>query len=87
MEHKMKECLQNGGMAVRGVHSAVDEIRRSVFTEIAKLAYEGGDYTRVDRIPYKILPGEIAHHRHDIFVNAADAPYGIFVQRLYLCCA
>ena len=66
---------------MRGVHSAVDEIRRSVFTEIAKLAYEGGDYTRVDRIPYKILPGEIAHHRHDIFLERA-----IVQQRLRLAC-
>ena len=66
---------------MRGVHSAVDEIRRSVFTEIAKLAYEGGDYTRLDRIPYKILPGEIAHHRHDIFLERA-----IVQQRLRLAC-
>ena len=28
---------------MRGVHSAVDEIRRNVFTEVARLAYEGGD--------------------------------------------
>lgn len=61
---------------MRGVHSAVDEIRRSVFTEIAKLAYEGGDYTRVDRIPYKILPGEIAHHRHDIFLERRSSSSG-----------
>ena len=40
---------------MRGVHSAVDEIRRSVF-QSAKLAYEGGDYTRVDPIPIKSCP-------------------------------
>ena len=28
---------------MRGVHSAVDDIRRNVFTEVARLAYEGGD--------------------------------------------
>ena len=28
---------------VRGVHSAVDEIRRSVFAEVARLAYEGDE--------------------------------------------
>ena len=27
---------------MRGVHSAVDDIRRSVFTEVARLAYESG---------------------------------------------
>ncbi len=43
-----------------GVHSAVDEIRRNVFTEVARLAYEGGDLNRVDMIPYTIVPGEVA---------------------------
>ena len=38
---------------MRGVHSAVDDIRRNVFTEVARLAYEGGDYSQVDMIPYK----------------------------------
>ena len=42
---------------MRGVHSAVDEIRRNVFTEVARLAYEGGDLKRVDMIPYTIVPG------------------------------
>ena len=56
---------------MRGVHSAVDDIRRSVFTEVARLAYEGGDYKQVDMIPYKIVPGEVAHHRHDVFLERA----------------
>ena len=51
---------------MRGVHSAVDDIRRSVFTEVARLAYSGDDYTGVDMIPYKIVPGEVNHHRHDL---------------------
>ena len=37
-------------MNVRGVHSAVDDIRRNVFTEVARLAYEGGDMSRVDMV-------------------------------------
>ena len=56
---------------MRGVHSAVDDIRRNVFTEVARLAYEGGDYSRIDLIPYKIVPGEIARHRHDVFLERA----------------
>ena len=56
---------------MRGVHSAVDDIRRSVFTEVARLAYSGDDYTGVDMIPYKIVPGEVAHHRHDVFLERA----------------
>ena len=56
---------------MRGVHSAVDDIRRSVFTEVARLAYESDDYKQVDMIPYKIVPGEVAHHRHDVFLERA----------------
>ena len=56
---------------MRGVHSAVDDIRRNVFTEVARLAYEGGDLSRVDTIPYKMIQGEVAHHRHDVFLERA----------------
>lgn len=56
---------------MRGVHSAVDDIRRNVFTEVARLAYEEDDYSKVDMIPYKIIPGEVAHHRHDVFLERA----------------
>ena len=56
---------------MRGVHSAVDDIRRNVFTEVARLAYEGGDYSRVDMIPYKIAPGEVAHVRQNVFQERA----------------
>ena len=56
---------------MRGVHSAVDDIRRTVFTEVARLAYESDDLTQVDMIPYKMIQGEIAHHRHDVFLERA----------------
>ena len=56
---------------MRGVHSAVDNIRRSVFTEVAKLAYETEDYRKVDEIPYNIIPGEKALHRADVFIERA----------------
>ena len=56
---------------MRGVHSAVDDIRRGVFREVAKLAYEGGDLSRVDLIPYEMCPGEVAHHRYDVFLERA----------------
>ncbi len=56
---------------MRGVHSTVDDLRRNVFTEVARLAYEGGDYSRIDLIPYKIVPGEVALHRHDVFLERA----------------
>ena len=66
---------------MRGVHSAVDDIRRSVFTEVARLAYEGGDYAKFDRIPYKIVPGETSQYRSNIFLARA-----IVQQRLRLAC-
>ena len=56
---------------MRGVHSAVDDIRRNVFTEVSRLAYEGGDYSRIDLLPYSIVPGEVARHRHDVFLERA----------------
>lgn len=64
---------------MRGVHTFVNEIRRSVFTEIARLAYEGGDYSRIATLPYKIIPGEVAAHRENIFLERA-----IVAERLRL---
>ncbi len=56
---------------MRGVHSYVDDIRRDVFKEVARLAYSQDDLQRVDMIPYKLVPGEIAHHLHDVFLERA----------------
>ena len=33
---------------MRGIYSSVTDIRRQVFTEVARMAYEGGDYSRVE---------------------------------------
>ena len=45
--------------------------KRQVFTEVARLAYEGGDYSRIEELPYKIVPGEVAMHRESIFLERA----------------
>lgn len=66
---------------MRGVHSAVDDIRRNVFTEVARLAYEGGDYSRIDLIPYKIVPGEDLEYRSSVFLARS-----IVEERLRLAC-
>lgn len=58
-------------MKMRGIYSSVTDIRRKVFTEVAKLAYEGGDYSRIDALPYKIVPGKVAVYRESIFVERA----------------
>ena len=59
---------------MRGYDSFVTEVRKKVFTEVAKLAYEGGDYGRkIADIPYNIVPGEVASHRESIFLERAIA--------------
>jgi len=56
---------------MRGIYSSVTDIRRRVFTEVARLAYNGGDYSRIEELPYKILPGETASYRESIFLERA----------------
>ncbi len=56
---------------MRGIYSNKTEIRHQVFTEVAKLAYEGGDFVRIDELPYKLVPGEIANYYDNIFLERA----------------
>ena len=56
---------------MRGIYSSVTDIRRKVFTEVARLAYEGGDYSRIEELPYKIIPGEVSTYRDSIFLERA----------------
>lgn len=59
-------------MSIRGIYSSVTDIRRKVFTEIARLAYEGKDYAKeIENLPFKILPGEKAKYRDSIFLERA----------------
>lgn len=45
---------------MRGIETGKARIRHDVFTEIARMAYEGGDYAkRLEELPFKIIPGEI----------------------------
>ena len=55
---------------MRGVHSAVDDIRRTVFKEVAKLPWRAGPRL-LDQIPLKMIQGDVAHHRHDVFLERA----------------
>lgn len=56
---------------MRGIYSSVTDIRRKVFKEVARLAYEGNDYSAMETLPYKIVPGEVAHYRDSIFLERA----------------
>lgn len=57
---------------MRVIESDVGIFRRQVFTEVARLALEDGDLaTRIEEIPFKISPGEIALHRESVFLERA----------------
>ena len=56
---------------MKGVDTQKSRIRHMVFTEIARLAYEGGGPEKLDELPYKIIPGEIATYRDSIFLERA----------------
>lgn len=56
---------------MKGVDTQKSRIRHMVFTEIARLAYEGGGPEKIDELPYKIIPGEIATYRDSIFLERA----------------
>lgn len=47
------------------------KLRRSIFTEIARLAYENGGPEMLDELPYKIIEGEDAQYRDSIFLERA----------------
>ena len=55
---------------MRGVHSDIDDTRRMVFREVAKLAYTG-DYEHVDKVPYKLVPEGSVSVRYDVFLDRA----------------
>lgn len=56
---------------MRGIYSSLTNIRRQVFAEVAKMAYEDNDYSRIEMMPYKIIPGEIATYRDSVFLERA----------------
>ncbi len=57
---------------MRGLETGKTRIRHQVFTEIARMAYEGGDIAKtLEELPYKIIPGEIAAYRESIFQERA----------------
>ena len=43
---------------MRYTDSLITDIRHQVFTEVARMAYSG-DYTQMEDIPYKIVPGSL----------------------------
>lgn len=58
---------------MRGIPSLITDIRKKVFTEVARMAYSGGDYTKAEDLPYVIVPGDQPLHRESIFLERAIA--------------
>lgn len=56
---------------MRGIYSNKTEIRHQVFTEVARMAYEGGDFSRIEELPFKLVPGEIGNYYDNIFLERA----------------
>ncbi len=56
---------------MRNIQCGIANMRKRVFAEVAKLAYEGGDYRRMEKLPYEILPGEVGKQRDSIFLERA----------------
>ena len=58
---------------MRGIPSLITDIRKKVFTEVARMAYEGGDYSKAEDLPYVIVPGDRPLHRESVFLERAIA--------------
>ena len=58
---------------MRGIPSLITDIRKNVFTEVARMAYSGCGYEGVDELPYIIVPGDRPLHRESVFLERAIA--------------
>ena len=72
----LEQTEQNkGAITMRGIYTPVTDIRRKVFTEVARMAYEVNelsDYEKLMReLPFKIIPGEEKSLRSSIFLERA----------------
>jgi len=58
---------------MRGIPSLITDYRKKVFTEVARMAYSGEDYTKAEDLPFVIVPGDQPLHRESIFLERAIA--------------
>ena len=60
-------------MGMRGIHTSINDIRRAIFAEVAKLSYnyKEGDLSEMELIPYRIIPGEVSRYRESVFLERA----------------
>ena len=58
---------------MRGIPSLITDIRKKVFTEVARMAYSGEGYGAAEELPYIIVPGDQPLHRESVFLERAIA--------------
>ncbi len=59
---------------MRGINTPVNQLRRQVFVEVAKVAYESDNVNNdIEAIPYKITPGDEPRFRESIYRERAVA--------------
>ncbi|MBR3105762.1 MAG: 4Fe-4S dicluster domain-containing protein [Clostridia bacterium] len=57
---------------MRGIHTSINDIRKKVFAEVARLSYQyDGDLSDMENIPYRIIPGEVSRYRESVFLERA----------------
>lgn len=58
---------------MRGVYTSVNDIRKRVFAEVARLSYDykDGDLSQMEHIPYRVIPGEVSTYRESVFLERA----------------
>lgn len=58
---------------MRGIYTSVNDIRKRVYAEVAKLSYDykDGDLSQMEQIPYRIIPGEVTVYRDSVFLERA----------------
>lgn len=58
---------------MRGIYTSVNDIRKRVYAEVARLSYDykDGDLSQMEQIPYRIIPGEVSVYRDSVFLERA----------------
>ena len=58
---------------MRGIETRIQMIRHQIFREVARMAYEQEKPVaeQIEKLPYKIIPGEVANFRNDVFLERA----------------
>lgn len=59
---------------MKWIYTSVNEIRKKVFAEVANLSYnyeDDSDLSEMEKIAYRIIPGEISQYRESVFLERA----------------